>query len=1146
MRNHSHIGKRKIGFVTFFLCVIVTIFIFCLHYGISSYEGEKSHSVEHVPNQNNKILTDENNINVSLQRYYSSLPLLADDKNEREYQVNELNKDYISYEVQLDQIVDASEKLIVADSDDSLQNESVSLDTSSSIGSPSSTEVEGLSRIEPSVDEEEPVIEAVEQPAEEQPIDLFAEDDGWDDWGDDWDDLPELLPPTLFDPMIQTQEEYDMFNPVVTEVAVYTDDFFADFYVAGEDDTALYPDGYYYLALTVNEDTLGEIEVRFDEGSYYLNAQELINFISNRLSDEALDRIFGDNAEYISIDDLVNKGVDASVNVEDFAVYLNFSLDDMPLIVIPVAEVDKSSKIQKNNQYGISDAEQVDSEFISAVSSINLYSSYSYGPIYTSANSLTLNLYMSNSVSAGEIEFDFSNSFAYTFGDTNPLSYDFGSWSGTHTFRKQSLQLTFGQVGGSLISDGTPIGFTLEKSYSYGDDSALPHQFQRSYIIKDLATINIFLNGEIILSKRVKEGEYKFIDFAFKNGANKIIFDINYDDEQYDDIKEEYSIAYDSSLLARGDYLWGLSGAIHKTEVDDVASSLFALPYPDGNWYEYNFDEFEMKYWINMGLTDEFTLKTSLSMSSYLLDISMDGILATMHGSYTGSFELYLEEDLTPSVDFSVSHTYGSSIGDISASLSLSLPEFEYSTMDLSTDGSIGLSLGYTIDLWQLPSINTSLSLTAANSRFSASSSLSTTVTPFTGLSLSSSLSFAASYDSDPSFSLSISLTYSLLENLTTSTSLSSSGDSSISSRLKASDNDSLQFSLSNINYFEDTDPTYSGTWSHSGDVSTLSVKQTASDDFTDFNTNASLSTNIYYAGGLFGISTSSSSNFLLLKTTGKLSGSPISVSKTNDSSPKQLTSLFGTSVYTDLTANSKNNLIIYSETDSVYSSGGTFSYELNTLSRTGFTKVLSIPTSYTVSGVLYNTDGLPYAQYSSPVYTREVDENGNYYLQISESQYLFADANGRWILNDVSPGIYVFDLQVGNDWYALSFDIPDDEENDGKVIEIEDYQAEEAQPELISWDVDLEAEEASTEEDDILVDTFGNEIVAEYAKVVLLNIARVTDEETFAQTSSQEFAPTGFEQTISTDDDSTEEEFDPFADTASSWDDSEYDEWTF
>jgi outer membrane usher protein len=325
-----------------------------------------------------------------------------------------------------------------------------------------------------------------------------------------------------------------------------------------------------------------------------------------------------------------------------------------------------------------------------------------------------------------------------------------------------------------------------------------------------------------------------------------------------------------------------------------------------------------------------------------------------------------------------------------------------------------------------------------------------------------------------------------------------------------------------------------------------LSVKQTASDDFTDFNTNASLSTNLYYAGGLFGISASSSSNFLLLKTTGKLSGSPISVSKTNDSSPKQLNSLFGTSVYTDLTANSKNNLIIYSESDSVYSSGGTFSYELNTSSRTGFTKVLSIPTSYTVSGVLYNTDGLPYAQYSSPVYTREIDENGNYYLQISESQYLFTDANGRWILNDVSPGIYVFDLQVGNDWFALSFDIPDDEENDGKVIEIEDYQAEEKQPELISWDVDLETEQASTEEDDISVDTFGNEIVAEYAKVVLLNIARVTDEQTFAQTSSQEFAPTGFEQTIGTDDDSTEVEFDPFADTASSWDDSEYDDWTF
>jgi outer membrane usher protein len=1112
--SKSHTGKRKVRFVTFLILLIVTILIFLLQQAFFTQRDVITGELN--PIQNKQSLTDGDNVNVTVQRYYSLLPLLGDDdkKVEYDYQFNESNKaqkNWTPEENVIDEVIEKEKNLFETE-----------------------TPIERLL--------EEAPKELLEEPLEEEPLEEVAslfDDSGWDDWGD----VAELLPPTLFDPMVQTQEEYDMFNPVEGAVTNYDDDFFSDFYIAGDDDTTLFPDGFYYLKLIVNEEQLGEIEVEFKDSSYYLNGQELYDLVYNRLSDVAIDRIFGDVDVYISIDELIGKGVEASIDVNAFTVSLTFSLEDMPLIIIPVSDVDKKAKILKNNQYGINDAELIDPEFVSVVSAVNLYSNYSYGSKYKTINSLTVNMYMNNSVSVGAIEFNFATSLAYTFGDIeNPLSFDFGSWSGSTSYYDSNLKLTFGQVGGSLISEGIPIGFTLEKTYSYGKETALPHQFTRQFVIDDIATINIYLNDEIILFRRVKQGEYKFIDFSFQDGANFVIFDINYEDDKYEDIIEKHEIAYDASLLARGDYLYGLSGAIHKTIIDDTAISLLALPYFDGSWYEYNLSEFEMKYWINMGLTDEFTMKTSLAMAPDVMLISFEGLLATLHGSYNGTLNIGLKNGVTPSLDLSLSHTYDTAVGPISASLSLTAPEFSRPSYVRSSDGSIGLSLGYTFNIWELPPLSTSLNMTATNSGFTTSSSLGISYSPAPGLSISTSLS-ASTSTKDTTFSFSVGLNYSLLSNLTASTSFSGEGDSSISASYKPGINDSLQFSISNIQFKEEAFPTYSSTWAHTGEISTLSIRQTISDNFTNFNTNASISTTLYYAGGLFGIDGKTSSNFLLLRASGKLAGSSLSISKTNNSSPTLLDSILGTSVYTDLTPNTKNNIIVYGETNSIFSSGGTFSFELNTNSRTGFTKRLAIPLSYTISGLLYDVDGFPYSQYSSPVYSREIDDNGDYYLQISENQYLFTDANGRYILNDVLPGFYVFDLQVGKKWYAISFQIPLKDENEGKVLELEDYQVEDIEQELLGWDLPIETEKTDKKAEDYLVDTFGNEIVTQYAKFEFIEIGDVVDELTFAENTNQEFAPTGFEESISTDDEFVESSVDPFADTASSWVD-EGDTW--
>ncbi len=70
----------------------------------------------------------------------------------------------------------------------------------------------------------------------------------------------------------QTQEEQD-------------EDFWADFFVVGQDQDIAFEDGFYYLKLFVNDEVVGDIEVEFLGESRLVNASELGFVTFNTLSD---------------------------------------------------------------------------------------------------------------------------------------------------------------------------------------------------------------------------------------------------------------------------------------------------------------------------------------------------------------------------------------------------------------------------------------------------------------------------------------------------------------------------------------------------------------------------------------------------------------------------------------------------------------------------------------------------------------------------------------------------------------------------------------------------------------------------------------------------------------------------------------------
>ncbi len=922
--------------------------------------------------------------------------------------------------------------------------------------------------------------------------DFSFDDDSWDGGFADGFNTP--FEPFLFEPLIQTQEEYDLFKPQETSDQELDDDFFDDFYIAGETDQSLYEDGIYYLTLFVNGDRNGDVETKFEGTLYSIGVQSLYENISDILSDYAINRIFTDAPEYYTIDELIALNVDVSIDVDAFTVSMEFDVDDIPIQYLPINKVEKNTLLNRNEQYGISDANVLTPNFFSFVSALNLSSSYTFGSSI-STESFANTLSMSNSFSIGKVALDFSNSFSYTLeSGSNEFEYEVDSWDGFFDIRDKNLRVSFGNTGSYLGTDGTPVGFEVEKNYTYGDDDALTHQFTRRYLLESDSTMYIYMNDEEPIIKSLRKGEYILKDFPLVQGANHVRIKIVPNDKIYPIILDSFDIPYDSRLLARGDYLYGYSAAISKSEREDDSTSWLTLPYLDGQLYDYDLSDFDTNFYLDVGISDTFTLNTSFAFGVDEIEATFDGILATMSGPFVGKLYTSYTDTYSPNVYTTLSHTIDTLIGDINASVTLQLPVWESDSGDLYSSSELGLSLSHSVSFDNLPPLSTSISASLNDSGISWSTTFSSNYSPLSGISLSSSLSISnVDYTNELSMIFQIGIGYTLLNNLTSSHSLSTSGSESLSVSYKPTNRDTLQFNISGIQFLTTTNPVYNAYWQHVDDYYSLLLKQTASDNAGSLTSSASLSSALYYSGGLFALNRSAANNFIIIRPEGDLSNNPVSIGKTNSSSLNEIDTLFGNAVYTLLSSNSKNNLIAYGTSESLYSSGGSFSYELNTSTRTGFSQRLYSPISYTVSGVLLQADGTPFDQYSSPVYKLLVDENGIEYLEPDEQLYLFTDLDGRFILSEVQPGTYLFDMALDdNQWYGLYFTVEDNPKTDKTVVLLEDYQLEVEEQSITAFDVVTGDIEEETE------GTFGDTLASDYLDIIELQIAEYEDEETF------------------------------------------------
>uniref|UniRef100_UPI00263A3206 hypothetical protein n=1 Tax=uncultured Sphaerochaeta sp. TaxID=886478 RepID=UPI00263A3206 len=433
-------------------------------------------------------------------------------------------------------------------------------------------------------------------------------------------------PPYMFEPLVLTEQEYDMFYPQPSAFVEPSDDFWADFFVVGQDATIAFEDGFYFLNLFVNDERVGDIEVEFIQEQRLLSTEDLTYYVGTYITKAAYERIFGDGLQYLSLDDLRSRGVDARYDAVEFAVYLNFSIADMPERSVSVT----ASSINRREQYGMSGAIVLKPAKFALASSLSLYAMMDYPSDFSQFNSQLVSLSVSNRASLLGIGLNFYFSFSSKAPVFNP-----GSWNGFYDFVESNHRFSFGNVGSNLSSvtgANSNFGFTFEKNYAYGTGSAKGNQFEYRIVLVEPSTVEIFINEVSVFGPRdFQPGTYRLKDFVFAQGANKIKIVIKLKNSGEEKV-EYVDMGYDYRLLGKGDSLYGFGFSVPKVK-STSAGALINLPWFDNQYLSYYLDKFTATYYQQTGLTDTFTLTTDLAFSPGIFRGTVNGVVATLLGT---------------------------------------------------------------------------------------------------------------------------------------------------------------------------------------------------------------------------------------------------------------------------------------------------------------------------------------------------------------------------------------------------------------------------------------------------------------------------------------------------------------------------------
>ncbi len=835
----------------------------------------------------------------------------------------------------------------------------------------------------------------------------------------------EIIP----EPIIESIPE-----PTPTEEAIDEEDFWADFFVQGED--LLLESGYYLMSLYINDEYVGETEVLIEDGISYLSMPYLEEYTSSLLSDEAYDRLFGSGIEYIAEDEFQYLGLDLEIREAEWSVYVYFGTEDMPWKLISIAGLDKKPIARP-----IAGAETLKKSDFSLLSKISQTVNLSLVDFTNLKWNYNANIYNNFSI----FEYTVSHSFSISSNKDNLFAINLGNLVIYREFQEKMIRAEAGNVQTSLLSpNGSPFGVAFKKDFAFAELGTKRMSVHNDELVLETQSkITVTNAGKTIYEKVLEAGNYIFEDFVLHTGLNSIniLVEPTNGAPSYE-VYHEFS--YANSLYAPSESFYGASMTFG---IEQISSERFkrdgALTLNLGkSIYQYDIRNFALSGYYNVGITKSLSINTAVAVSNtpkYNDPFNPNGKIAleinaaNPKGVLKTNINLSFADSFIPSLYFRIGQQIPFE-SSLMRSLNLGLTYNSSAilnahtiTLSASTSGKILKDIGWNAN--GSVSINTT---EIATSPFNFSIGLN--FAPANNASVSASANLSGTYSTKPTFtgrifgSISLgkggSATTSFDENATRASYRVSAGTWSYDADISAP-------SLAKIGEFTNPSNTNASMRaSASFDKVSIGASISSSINLSRINASLTASTNILYADGAFAITSSAPSKYLLVKQEDDIKTNIVSISSPGQSNTEQMKKSFSSYLYGQVsTAGTSLELYSSNEHNSLLS-------VLNRsitipAGKTGaFVYTIQADELYQISGLL-EFNGNRYPNYSSPVYDVVEDENENITLVENSQYFLFTDAAGRFCLNDVAPGKYAFDLldEYGA-WHLCMIEITGDECN--------------------------------------------------------------------------------------------------------------------
>lgn len=805
-------------------------------------------------------------------------------------------------------------------------------------------------------------------------------------------------------------------------------EFWASFYVAGQDDLEL-EDGYYYMDLYINGNHTGNIEVLIEDGLSSLNSRELYSYINGNVVESLSDMIFSSGDTYIPLSDLEELGVSCESDNSNFEMRLTFSTSDMPVQILSVRGTPRHSVFRP-----IAGGMWLDPAVFVLRSNYSLSARLSHLQEFDPYDSMRFSLTSSNTGRLLDLNFNFS--WYMNFG-ADYFDFNLGSYNFYADFEDAMVRLSFGNVSPDVLyPSGRSIGIRFDRSYAYGSSDAVRgSQTEKMLVVEKQSEVTIYNEGREIFRRTLDPGRYRLQDFILYTGANEILIRV----EPLDGSPAQESVMtvnYSSSLIAPGDFYFGASLVTGRDTVygKDGRKDVLRIPVGDGQYYEYDWRNITASFYLRTGLTESMSISTAIGLQNipdeeYAWNPRMKLNSELTHANILGTtrYTLNIDEKYDSNRRFGIPGIYArighqastgwSTLSSISLGLTYSNPQESGREDGHRLSLSAGISGRLGILSWSSSFAGTMY--TDRVNEFSWSQSNSINLNLSRNFWMSGSLMFSGNAQDTNVYGR----VYATIRFDSGSVSASSAMDNLSVSASYRNGNHSLSSSFSMDSFSSDvSDYSIGAGYSYSGNYFNFGASMSSDVLFSNTNLQFSLSTSSVFADGLFAFGSTIPSNFLMIRQKGALKGNELTLGSPGTSSAVELDSTFGTYIYPGLSTTRGSAFSLYSNGSDSFANSAVFDINIPENDRYGYVLRIDADETYSVAGYA-NVNGVIWANGSSPVYSYSVDENGNVVLSNTEI-YVFSDKDGLFVLSGLEEDTYAFDLNIDGKWYLAVFTV--------------------------------------------------------------------------------------------------------------------------